>query len=216
MSQTRVPLLLLGASACAIDVTDLLSDLPQFEVAGYVVSVPPYEPGSTLLDRPIYWVDDIARFAATHAVACAIVTTKRYALVERIAEMGFRFVTIIHPTARVSRMATIGEGVIISSGAQVATHSEIGRHVFINRGALIGHHNIIGDYSTISPGANLAGHITVGRRVWVGLGANVLEKRTIGECSLVGAGSLVMKDVPPRTKVMGVPAVVIEKDFDGY
>ena len=216
MQNTRTPLLLLGASAAAMDVTDLVSDLPQLDVVGYVVSVPPFQLGDTLLDRPIYWVDDIAHFVNTCVVISAIGTTRRYELIERVAGMGFRFATIIHPTARVSRMATIGEGSIISSGAQVATHCEIGRHVFVNRGALIGHHNTVGDYCTISPGANLASNIVVGRRAWVGLGANVLEKRTIGECAVVGAGALVMKDVQPRTKVMGVPAVVIEKDVDGY
>jgi sugar O-acyltransferase (sialic acid O-acetyltransferase NeuD family) len=216
MTNSRTPLLILGASAAAMDVTDLVSDLPQFDVVGYVVSVPPYQPGSMLLDRPIYWVDDIARFASTHLALCAIGSTRRYELIERVSGMGFQFATLIHPTARVSRMASIGEGSIISSGAQVATHSAIGQHVFINRGALIGHHTTIGQYCTIAPGANLASNITIGQRVWVGLGANVLEKRTIGECAVVGAGSLVMKDVQPRTKVMGVPAVVIERDVDGY
>ncbi|MEO6063502.1 MAG: acetyltransferase [Thermoflexales bacterium] len=210
-----MPLLLLGAGACAMDVADLAADLPQFEVTGFVVSVPPFQPGDSLLGLPIHWVDDIGQYADSHLVACAIVTTRRYALIERIGGMGFRFATIIHPSARVSRAASVGEGSIVSSGVQIATHTQIGRHVFVNRGALIGHHNKIGEYSTISPGANLAGYVETGRRVWIGLGANILEKRTIGECAVVGAGALVMKDVQARTKVMGVPAVVIEKDIDG-
>jgi len=45
--------------------------------------------------------------------------------------------------------------------------------------------------------------------VLIGAGAKVLGNIRIGECSRVGAGSVVLKDVPPRTTVAGVPAKVI-------
>jgi sugar O-acyltransferase (sialic acid O-acetyltransferase NeuD family) len=208
-------LLILGTGTFAMDVTDMISDIQGLEVAGFVASMPPYEPGMLLLERPVYWVDEVSRFADTHLAFCALVTTKRYQFIEQVEAMGFRFATVIHPSARVSRQADIGEGTLISGGVQVAAHSRIGRHVVINRGALIGHHNTINDFATISPGANLAGSIQIGRRAWVGLGANVLEKLNIGVGAVVGAGSVVMKDVPERVKVMGVPAVVIEENVDG-
>ena len=208
-------ILILGTGTFAMDVTDMISDISGWEVSGFVASMPPYAPGMLLLDRPVYWVDEVPRFADTHLAFCALVTTRRYQFIEQVETMGFRFATVIHPSARVSRQASIGEGTLISGGVQVAAHTQIGRHVVINRGALIGHHNTINDFATISPGANLAGTINVGRRAWIGLGANVLEKLSIGACAVVGAGSLVMKDVPERVKVMGVPAVVIEQDVDG-
>jgi sugar O-acyltransferase (sialic acid O-acetyltransferase NeuD family) len=208
-------LLILGTGTFAMDVTDMISDIPGWDVTGFVASMPPYEQGMSLLDRPVYWVDEVSDFAGTHLAFCALVTTKRYQFIEQVEAMGFGFATIIHPSARVSRQANIGEGTLISGGVQVATHTQIGRHVVINRGALIGHHNAINDFATISPGVNLAGTVHVGRRAWIGLGANVLEKISIGEGAVVGAGSLVMRDVPERVKVIGVPAVVIEQDVDG-
>jgi sugar O-acyltransferase (sialic acid O-acetyltransferase NeuD family) len=208
-------LLILGTGTFAMDVTDLISDMPGLEVDGYIASMPPYEPGCSLLGRPVYWVDEVPRFRDSHWAVCALVTTKRFDFVRQVESMGMRFTSIVHPSARVSRMATVGEGTVINAGVQVATHTCIGRHVVVNRGALIGHHNTIGDFATVSPGANLAGNVTVGERAWIGLGANVLEKLTIGERAIVGAGALVMRDVPDRVKVMGAPAVVIERDVDG-
>jgi acetyltransferase EpsM len=210
-----VKLLILGTGTFAMDVADLVSDLPAFEVAGFVASLPPYEPGSMMLGKPIYWIDELIQFDDRYRAVCALVTTRRYLFTEGAAARGMRFATIIHPSARVSRMATIGEGSIINGGVQVATHTQIGRHVVINRGALIGHHNMIHDHATISPGANLAGNVTVKQRAWVGLGANVIEKLTIGQQAIVGAGSLVGRDVPDRVKVMGVPARIVEENVDG-
>lgn len=208
-------LLILGTGTFAMDVADLVSDIPDLQVVGFVASMPPYEPGSTMLGLPIYWVDELSRFDDSHRAVCALVTTKRYRFIQQAEALGIRFTRIIHPTARVSRMAKVGVGTIINAGVQVATHTEIGEHVVINRGALIGHHNMIHDYATISPGANLAGDVTVGRRAWVGLGANILEKRTIGEQAIVGAGSLVTHDVADRVKVVGVPARIVEEGVEG-
>ena len=214
-SNTPTRLLILGAGTFAMDVADLISDLSGYVVDGFVVSVPPYESGATLLDRPIYWIDDLNRFAETHLAIGAIVSTKRWPFIQRAEELGMRFATIVHPTARVSRMARLGDGTLVSAGVLVTTHSVVGRHVILNRGAIIGHHVQIGDGATISPGANLAGAVTVGQRAWVGLSAVVLEKRTVGAHSVVGAGAVVTQDVPDRVMVVGVPAKIVKENMDG-
>jgi acetyltransferase EpsM len=213
-SPTR--LIVLGAGTFAMDVADLISDLAEYVVDGFAVSVPPYEPGATLLDRPVYWIDQLPRFAATHRAVGAIVSTHRSQFTRQVEELGFRFATIVHPTARVSRRALVGEGSLISAGALITAHTTIGRHVVVNRGAIIGHHVLIGDHATIAPGANLAGAVRVGERAFVGMGAVVLEGRTIGERAIVGAGSVVTSDVAPRTKVIGAPARERAADVDGY
>jgi serine O-acetyltransferase len=40
----------------------------------------------------------------------------------------------------------------------------------------------------------------------IGVGASVLGAVTIGEGARVGAGSVVLKDVPPHTTAVGIPA----------
>ncbi|MGB8214479.1 MAG: acetyltransferase [Anaerolineales bacterium] len=208
-------LLILGAGRLAVDVADMLEDIPGFEVAGFVVDQPPFEPGAQLIGRPVHWIDDLAGFKDNCQAVCAIGSTKRVDIITKVARMGFQFANVIHPSARVSRTASIGEGTIISGGVQIAAQTQIGRHVIINRGALIGPFDIIHDYVTIAPGANIPANVTIGPRTWVGLGANILEYITIGERCIIGAGSLVAKNVPDRVKVVGMPAMVVEREVEG-
>ncbi|MGB8646886.1 MAG: acetyltransferase [Anaerolineae bacterium] len=219
MSEIKVettPLLILGAGTFALEVADLVSDLPGYEVCGFAVSQPPYTPGATLLDRPIYWVDDLAAFGPSCHAVCAIVSTTRWKFIERVKRFGIPFATIIHPSARVSRTARVRAGTIISAGAVISAYAEIGEHVIVNRGALIGHHVKLGHYITISPGVNIGGSVSIGERTYVGLGAMILEQRVIGEAALIGAGALVNRDVAAHVLVTGNPATVVTGNVDGY
>ncbi len=209
-------LLILGGGDFAMEIADLVSDLPGWQVTGFAVNQPSYQAGSTLLDKPIYWIDDLKPFAESHYCIGGIGTTRRWTFTDQVERMGFRFATIIHPTARVSRQATVGKGSVISAGAVISTHTQIGQHVIINRGALIGHHVTIHDHVTVSPGVTIGGNAIIGRRSWVGMGAIILEQRRVGEQSIVGAGALVTRDVPDRTQVIGMPARVVEENVAGH
>lgn len=45
-----------------------------------------------------------------------------------------------------------------------------------------------------------------------GAGAVLLGKITIGENSIIGANAVVLKDVPPNSVAIGVPATIKSKD----
>ena len=152
--------------------------------------------------------------AKNHLALCALSTTKRRGYCEQAAACGFKFATLVHPTARVSKRARLGEGTFISALAAVATRTTLGRCVFVNRGALIGHHTTIGDYCTIQPGANVAGAITMGEQTYVGMGAVVRERRKIGAGCVIAAGAVVVDDMPDHVQVMGVPARVTKTGIE--
>lgn len=48
--------------------------------------------------------------------------------------------------------------------------------------------------------------VVIGNDVWIGAGAIILKGVKIGDKAVIGAGSVVTKDVPPFSKVAGVPA----------
>jgi sugar O-acyltransferase (sialic acid O-acetyltransferase NeuD family) len=208
-------LIILGTHLFAEEVADLVGDSEAFELVGFCENWDPERAGRKLLGLPVFWIDELPNLEQTHRTVCAIGTTKRVDYIRQVAGMGFRFATIQHPSARVSRTSQVGVGCILSAGVIVAAHTRIGEHVILNRGCLIGHHTRIGDYVTISPGANIAGRVVIGEGVYIGMGAVILDSITIGDHAVVGAGAVVTKDVPERVQVMGVPAKITKRGIEG-
>ena len=97
----------------------------------------------------------------------------------------------------------------------------IGRRVFIDHGigVVIGETAIIGDDVTIYQGVTLGGvslnkgkrHPTIENEVVIGGGAKVLGDITIGKGSKIGANSVVVKDVPPYSTVVGIPGKIVKR-----
>ena len=208
-------LLVLGTRTLAVEMADVASDVPGVEIAGFVENMDRSRCAESLEDLPVYWVDDVGQFAATHFAICAIGSTQRSRFIDQAAAAGIRFATIVHPGARVSRNSTVGEGSIISPGVVVATRTTIGRHVILNRGALVGHHTTIGDFCSVMPGANIAGACSIGDATYVGMGAIVLDHHTVGSRSVIGAGSVVTHDVPDSVQVIGAPARIVREQIEG-
>lgn len=210
------PVLILGARRFAREVADLLGDLPDFELKGFVENLDPERCGQTIDGLPVYWVDEIAAMAATHRGICALGSTQRSGFIGIAAGKGLGFITLVHPGAHVSSRSTVGTGCIVCPGVQVASHTYIGGHVLVNRGALIGHDVEVGDYVTIGPGANIAGGCKVGSGTFVGMGAIVVDGLAIGSGSVIAAGAVVTRDVADRVMVAGMPAVVVKRGVDGH
>ncbi len=115
-----------------------------------------------------------------------------YFLQMRVSEM---FGIDIHPAAR------IGKGLMIDHGHSI----------------VIGETAVVGDNVSILHAVTLGGtgkcegdrHPKIGDGVLIGAGAKVLGNITVGKCSRIASGSVVLRDVPPRSTVAGVPAKVV-------
>jgi acetyltransferase EpsM len=209
------PLLILGTHHFAPEVFDLVSEIDGFRVDGFVENVDRDRAAGQIEGMPVYWIDDVAGFAPSHAAVCALGTNRRRRIIEEASRLGFRFATIIHPRARVSSRSTLGDGTIASAGVVVAARAAIGRHVILNRGVLIGHDTVVGDYVTIGPGANVAGLCRVAEGAYLAIGAVVVDRVSIGRGAVVGAGAVVTRDVPDNVMVVGVPARIVKEGVDG-
>lgn len=108
------------------------------------------------------------------------------------------------------------------TGIEIHPGAVIGKGLFIDHGhgVVIGETAIIGDNVTLYQGVTLGGtgketgkrHPTLEDNVMVSVGAKVLGSFTIGENSKIGAGSVVLKEVPPNSTVVGVPGCVVKQD----
>jgi sugar O-acyltransferase (sialic acid O-acetyltransferase NeuD family) len=213
VTDAQAPLLVLGTRPFSAEIADLAGDAG-YEVVGFVENLSRERCDDTLEGLPIHWIDELGDLVATHLAVCGLGTTRRSIFVEQAADRGLRFATVIHPTARVSRTSSIGEGSIVSAGVTVASHAVVGRHVLLNRGALVGHHTVVGDYASIMAGANVAGHCRIGEQVFLGMGSIVIDHISVGPGSVVGAGAVVTKDVPGSVEVIGVPARIAKEGIE--
>lgn len=208
-------ILILGNRTLAEELADVISEIPGCEVEGFVENMNPELCREPLAGLPIYWVDDIAAMSNTHVCVCGIATTQRRRYVEQVKAIGMRFATLVHPTARVSRKASLGDGCFVSPFCVISSNTTLGEQVFVNRGALIGHHTKIGSFVTIHPGVNIAGMVSIGDGTYIGMSSTVIDKVSIGWNCVVGAGAVVVKDVPDAVQVMGVPAKIVKTGIDG-
>lgn len=116
--------------------------------------------------------------------------------------------SIVHPSAIISKTASIGRGVYVGPGAIVHSRAIIGDHAIVNTGSIVEHECVIGPNSHIAPGAVLAGGVNVGHDTLVGVGARVLPTLSIGNECVIGAGSVVLRSVPEKAIAVGVPAQI--------
>ncbi|WP_379971367.1 serine O-acetyltransferase [Ectobacillus sp. sgz5001026] len=124
-----------------------------------------------------------------------------------------RFFFLARLTSQMSRFFT---GIEIHPGAK------IGRRFFIDHGmgVVIGETCEIGDNVSVFQGVTLGGtgkekgkrHPTIQDNVLIATGAKVLGSITVGENSKIGAGSVVLKEVPPNSTVVGIPGRVVIQD----
>lgn len=56
------------------------------------------------------------------------------------------------------------------------------------------------------------GPVLIGKNVWIGDKATILSGVTIGDGAVIGANSVVTRNVPPYTIVVGNPAKIIKKN----
>ena len=123
-----------------------------------------------------------------------------------------KFINIIHRGEDISKMATLGVGILINSKVSIAAHTTIGNFVSINRHVSIGHHTVISDHCSINPGTNIAGNVKIGEGTMIGMGTSVLDKIKIGKNTIIGAGSVVTKDIPDNVVAYGSPCKIIREN----
>lgn len=108
------------------------------------------------------------------------------------------------------------------TGVEIHPAAQLGRRLFIDHamGVVIGETTIVGDDCVLYQGVTLGGtgketgkrHPTLGNRVIVGTGAKVLGNIHIGDGAKIGGNSVVVKDVPPESTVVGVPGRVVRRN----
>lgn len=104
---------------------------------------------------------------------------------------------------------TLGERIFINSGCKFQDQGGVS----IGDDSLIGHNALLATLNhDMDPSRRADMHpapIVIGKRVWLGSNVTVLPGVTIGDGAVVAAASVVTKDVPANSVVVGSPAKVV-------
>jgi UDP-N-acetylbacillosamine N-acetyltransferase len=135
---------------------------------------------------------------------------QRRKLGDKIQEAGLQLINAIHPTVHIDSDVVIGIGNCFCQGVIIVTGTKIGNCVNVHTGATIDHDNIIEDGANLGPGVHTSGRVRICRDAFLGAGTLVIPDGYVGEGAITGAGTVVINPIASFTKVVGVPARVIE------
>jgi serine O-acetyltransferase len=124
-----------------------------------------------------------------------------------------RFLLMARLLSQVARFLT---------GTEIHPGAILGRRFFIDHAlaVVIGETSIVGDDVTLYQGVTLGGtgkeqgkrHPTLLNNVVVGSGAKILGNITVGHNCRIGAGSVVLRNVPDDSTVVGVPGHIVLRE----
>ncbi|WP_282041282.1 acetyltransferase [Halomonas alimentaria] len=206
----QLPVILLGAGGHAKVVLDLLQTLDR-QVLGIC------DPGlaakrvETWRDIPVLGDDQAIECYAPTDIELANGTGSlpgnrlRQRLHTQFTRLGYRFATLVHPSAILGSGVDLGQGVQIMAGVIVQADTRIGDDVILNTGVRVDHDGEIGPHVHVAPGAVLSGGITLGERCHIGAGATLLQGVAIGDDAVIGLGTSVIGDVAAHHQQTGQP-----------
>jgi len=115
-----------------------------------------------------------------------------------LRRMSFRFGISIPTATQIDAGFYIGH----FSGIIVSPHAVIGKNCNISQGVSLG----------VTNRGDRAGAPIIGDNVYIGPGAKIIGRINVGNNVAIGANSVITKDIPDNSVVVGVPGKVISDE----
>ncbi|PKQ69794.1 acetyltransferase [Raineya orbicola] len=205
------PLLIFPCGGNSIEALDCI-DESKYRVIGFVDDNPE-KIGKKYFDIEVFDRTAFECFPDAKVLACIGSPYNFKKRGEIIASLGVakeRFVNIIHPSAKVSKFATIGTNCLIMAGVVISANAKIGDNVIILPNSVIHHDTEIGDNTCIGSNIVVAGFTKIGKNCYIGSGSNIINNISVGSNTLIGMGTNVVKSVGENKKIVGNPAREIQ------
>ncbi len=206
-------IVLYGAGGMALEVVQLIEDInelePTWNILGYIDD---YR-GGRGSDNPVV---NGYRILGTHKTIGDFDKSVRWVIAgsdpkakrtihDSLRIYDLKYATLIHPTAKISKNVSIGEGTIVSYGCIVSVNAVLESHIYLNMRTVIGHDTVVKSFSTCLIDCIVAGNVLINEGVLLGSNCVIKEKKTIGKNAKISMGSAVFFDVEDNVAVMNRP-----------
>lgn len=185
-----------------VDIVGFLDDDPKFH--NQLVHGVPVLGSISLLET-------LKESNGVEAVYCPLGNNKlRVKFLSYARSLGYNIPNYIHPSVVLSDNVTIGSGCYILLGTTIMPYTELKDYVMISMGVHVAHHSLLDEGVFLSTGCNFGASIHAHKYAYCGISSTIMTGiHEIGEDCLIGAGAVVIKDVPERAVMAGVPAKVL-------
>ncbi len=211
-------LIILGGRGVGMWAASIANDLGTYEVQGYLNDVVPVgeKVGRFKGYNVIGTSEDVAKYLKekdTYFFIGYFGLQNEQETYNKIINLGIpsdRLATLIHPTAYVPKeYCLIGNGVLVAPFARVCPDSLMEDNCILMSSSILGHDSTMKRFAHLAADSIVGGNVIVGLGAHVGTNATIRENVAIGDFSLIGSGSVVLKDVPANSIVVGNPAKVL-------
>jgi sugar O-acyltransferase (sialic acid O-acetyltransferase NeuD family) len=211
-------IIILGTGGNCIDILDTIDEI---NARAFEATSPSYDCLGFLDDNPATWETEVAGLkvlgplAGAHQYPDAVFVNgigsernfwRKETILARTGLPRERFQSIVHPTASVSRMSSLGAGVVIFQNVTVTSNVRIGDHVIILPNSVVSHDVSVGDYTSIAGGVCVSGGVSIGTSCYLGSNCSIVPNVSIGDYALIGMGGVVLGDVAENSVMVGNPA----------
>ena len=190
------PLLLIGCGGHVRSLIDVVESSSRWHVLGLVGL--PEQVGEEVLGYPVLGCDEDLpplRQQCTNvllAVGQIGFSTQRQRLVAKLEGLNLLMPVVISGRAHVSHHAQLGSGCSVGQGVIVNTGAKVGDYSILNSNALIEHDAVLGNYCHISTGALVNGGTTFGSNSFIGSGVVLRDGLNLPPRTVISAGKRVM------------------------
>jgi len=210
------PLVFLGASTAFSEISEVVHDINEVEERYEIVAVLDdnkqlhgKKPGNIPVVGGLDLVHQYPEAQFIFGIGSFRTRLVRYDILTRLNLPDERFVTLIHPRAKIYPGAKIGSGCVVHSGVVIGNDVVLEPFSIVTFNSVIGPHSKIGRCAMVTTMVIVLSEVQIGACAFIGAGSCLAEQIKIGPGAMICMGTTVFRDVGPGAFVLGSPARVL-------
>jgi sugar O-acyltransferase (sialic acid O-acetyltransferase NeuD family) len=205
--------LFLGASTAFLEIGEIIHDINRVERRHEIIGLlddDAFRHGQMVDGVPVLGPLELARDHPDADLVFGIgsynTRLQRHSIIARLGLPDERFISLVHPLAKVYPSAHIGAGSIIHSGTVLANDVRLDGFNVVTFGAVLGPYTHLGRFAMVTSLAVVLSRVELGPGSFVGAGSCIQDGVRVGAGALIGMAAAVYRNVEAGAVVLGNPA----------